>query len=480
MRNQISNNPAYHSVAEGLISINPEGIITGWNEEAERIFGYPAKEAVGENISLILCEAVFQNEKSIIRNLKKGGDEHYEAECKDKNGKRIFISFNAFPEKDTAGNLTGINQFIKDISAQKLADEKQAVLAAIVNSSDDAIISKTLDGIITSWNRSATRMFGFTEKEAIGKHISIIIPKDRISDEALIINNIRNGKKIDHFETLRAAKDGTKRHISLSVSPLKNSKGKIIGASKIARDISIRIEAEKQRELYTERLRELSNYKDEFMVMASHELKTPLTVILANLQILEIKMEEDPRKDFVEKTIRQVKKLSGLISNLLDVSKIHAGKLDLEPTLFDLNILIEEISSNLQRTTKNQEIIFNSHNKELMINADKGKIEQVVVNIIGNAIKYSSDSSKIIIDATRKGKNIVVDVSDEGIGIPEKDIGNIFLRFYRVSGSASSFAGSGVGLYISSEIIKSHAGKIWAESKIGKGSVFHFSIPAAN
>ena len=188
------------------------------------------------------------------------------------------------------GNVNGITQFVKDITEQKVADEKKATLASIVNSSDDAIISKTLDGIITSWNRSATKMFGFTEKEAIGKHISLIIPEDRISEETLIISNIRKGKKIDHFETIRAAKDGTKRYISLTVSPLKDSKGKIIGASKIARDISIRMDAEKQRDLYTQRIKELSDYKDEFMVMASHELKTPLTVIMANLQLLEMVM----------------------------------------------------------------------------------------------------------------------------------------------------------------------------------------------
>lgn len=479
MKSQKSNYSDIQTVEEGLVCINLDAIITEWNEIAEKIFGYSAEESVGENISLILCEAIFEKEKKIIRNLKKGNNENYEAECKDKNGKKIFISFTAFPVKDKMGKVIGITQFVKDISEQKLADEKQATLAAIVNSSDDAIISKTLDGIITSWNRSATKMFGFTEKEVIGKHISIIIPKDRISEETLIISNIRQGKKIDHFETIRAAKDGTKRYISLTVSPVKDRKGKIIGASKIARDISLKIEAEKQRELYTHRLQELSNYKDEFMVMASHELKTPLTVILANLQLLEMMMEEDPRKDFVERTVKQVNKLSGLISNLLDVSKIHAGKLTLDLALFDLNILIEEISSNLQRTTKNHVITFHNHHTKLIVNADRGKIEQVLVNIIGNAIKYSPDSGKIIIDATKKGKNIFVDIRDKGIGIPDKDIGNIFLRFYRVSGSASSFAGSGVGLYISSEIIKSHGGKIWAESKTGKGSVFHFSIPAA-
>lgn len=462
-----------------MICINLEGKITEWNDEAELIFGYSTEEAVGENISLVLCEEIFQKEKKIIRNLKKGNDEFFEAECRNKSGKRIYISFSASPKKNEVGKVIGITQFVEDITEQKLADEKQATLAAIINSSDDAIISKTLDGIITSWNRSATKMFGFTEKEALGKHISIIIPKDRLSEETLIISNIRRGNKIDHFETIRQAKDGTKKYISLTVSPVKNSKGKIIGASKIARDISIKAEAERQRELYTQRLKELNGFKDEFMTMASHELKTPLTVILINMQLLESMVSAGLQKDFVNKTINQVNKLSRLISNLLDVSKAQAGQLILEPELFDLNSLIEETCLNLQHTTNNQLITFNNYHQTLMVSADKNKIEQVVVNIITNAIKYSPNDGKIIINAVKKGKDILVGISDEGIGIPGKDIENIFMRFFRVSGSASSFAGSGVGLYIASEIIKMHGGKIWAESEIGKGSVFHFFLPVA-
>ena len=479
MKSKKMNSAALSQTDDALIIINPNGTITKWNDKAKKIFGYPAKESVGENISFIISKLVLNNQRDFFRNLKKGSKEQFEAVCINKKGKKLFILFSTFPSKDKKEKVSEILLIGKDISDQKLADEKKATLASIVNSSDDAIISKTLEGIITSWNRSATKMFGYTEKEAIGKHISIIIPKDRMDEETVIISNIRNGKRIDHFETIRASKDGTERHISLTVSPLKDSKGKIIGASKIARDISIRIEAEIQKQLFTERLQELNNYKDEFMVMASHELKTPLTVILANLQIAEMMMTGDPRKDFLDKAVNQAYKLSGLITNLLDVSKIQSGKLILNPTLFDLNILIEEISSNLQQTTTNHTIIFHNPNRKLMANADRERIEQVLINIIGNAIKYTPQKSEITIRAKKTGKNIKVEIYDKGIGIPDKDIRNIFLRFYRVSGSASSFSGSGIGLYISSEIIKRHGGQIWAESKIGKGSVFHFSIPSA-
>jgi len=361
-----------------------------------------------------------------------------------------------------------------------IAEEKQATLAAIVNSSDDAIISKTLDGIITSWNPAAAKMFGFTENEAIGKHISIIIPRDRLDEETMIIENLRAGKKIDHFETIRIAKDGTERNISLTISPVKNNDGRIIGASKIARDISVKIAAEKQRELYTQRLQELSEYKDEFMAMASHELKTPVTVILANLQVLQQIMATDTNVVYIDKTVKQVLKLSHLITDLLDVSKIHAGKLELNISLFNLNLLLRETVNNLQQTAQHHRLLFNENTEELMVNADRARIEQVIINLISNSIKYMPLPGNIIIDAYKKEGNVVVSVVDNGIGIAEKDLENIFLRFYRVSGPASTFSGSGIGLFISSEIIKAHHGQIWVESEIGKGSVFHFSIPAQN
>lgn len=465
---------------DAIIGKNLNGIITSWNPGATNLFGYTKEEAVGQPISLIIPKDCLVEEELIIENLRKGEKiEHFETVRIAKDGSEKFISLTISPIKNRIGEVIGASKIARDISYRDNEDEKKAILASIVSSSDDAIISKTLKGIITSWNESAHRMFGYTEQEAIGQHISLIIPKERFGEETRIIESVTKGQKIDHFETVRVAKDGTERYISLTVSPIKNSRGKIVGASKVARDISLRIEAEKQRNLYTERLQDLNKYKDDFMVMASHELKTPLTVIMANLQILHEMMEKDENSIFVKKAVKQVDKLSELIGNLLDVSKIQAGKLALKPVRFDLNVLLLDVINNLQQTTKTHQIVYKSSKKKIMITADRERMEQVVINIISNAIKYSRKAGEITVDVYKKDQEIIVSVKDEGIGIPQKDIENIFLRFYRVSGSASSFSGSGVGLYITSEIIKSHGGKIWAESKVGMGSVFHFSLPTA-
>jgi len=465
---------------DAIISKTLGGIITSWNPGATKLFGYTEQEAIGQHISLIIPKDCLVEEELIIENMRKGQKiDHFETVRIAKDGTEKLVSLTVAPIKNKNGEVIGASKIARDLSFKDSDEEKQARLAAIVSSSDDAIISKTLDGIITSWNQSAQKMFGYTDEEAIGKHISLIIPKDRLAEETRIIESLRRGEKIDHFETVRVAKDGTERQISLTISPIKNSRGKIIGASKVARDISLRIEAERQQALYTERLQELNKYKDEFMVMASHELKTPLTVIMANLQLLEELLKHDQNAIFVEKAVKQVEKLSELIGNLLDVSKMQAGKLVMNRTNFDLNELLDEVSNNLQQTT-NHKIVYHNKGVQLIVNGDRERIEQVIVNIITNAIKYSRQPCDIVLNAFKKDGKIMVNITDKGIGIPKKDIENIFLRFYRVSGSASSFSGSGVGLYISSEIIKSHEGSIWAESKLGKGSVFHFTLPAAS
>ena len=466
---------------DAIISKRLDGTITTWNNAAERIFGYTALEAVGNNITIIIPEELLPEEKDIIKKIKRGEIiEHYETVRKRKDGSRISIALTISPIKDGNGNTIGASKIARDITGEKESKRNEAMLAAIVDSSDDAIISKTLDGYITSWNFTAEKMFGYPANEAIGKHISIIIPPERIAEETIIIDNIRNGKKLDHFETVRVAKNGREINISLTVSPVKNSNGEIIGASKIARDISERAEIERQRQLYTNRLQELNNYKDDFMAMASHELKTPLTIVKSNLQILEHLMAVDSNVKFIHPTLKQVDKLTDLINNLLDVSKIQIGKLEINPAVFDLNILLQEIIDNIQQTLEDQKIYYKKQDDKLMAFADSSRIEQVVINVLTNAIKYSPGGTDVIVDAFEKGGKILVSIKDEGIGIPPEDLDKIFTRFYRVSGMAATFSGSGIGLYISSEIVKQHGGEMWVESTIGKGSVFYFTIPATD
>lgn len=469
------------SSQDAIISKDLKGIITSWNTAAEKIFEYSAQEAVGQHISIIIPEDLIEEEAMIINRVKSGERiDHYPTLRKTKSGRRVPIALSVSSIVDLNGEIIGVSKIARDISEQAISEEKQARLAAIIDSSDDAIISKDLNGVIKSWNPGAQRIFGYTEEEAIGKHITLIIPPELRDEETVIIGKIRKGEKVSHFDTLRVSKTGKMIHISLTVSPVRDRNGKIIGASKIGRDITERVELEQQRKMLTQRLQELNNYKDEFMAMASHELKTPLTVVKANLQILEQKLHTDSRVNFVDKALRQVNKLSDLISDLLDVSKIQSGKLELNKTTFDLIPFLKDITDSIQPTIAEHMIHFTyTRGEKIMVTADEERMEQVVINILTNAVKYSPSAKKVELEVAVRDGNAVVTIKDEGIGIADDDLDKIFTRFFRVRGLASTFSGSGIGLYISAEIIKRHDGDIGVESEPGKGSTFYFSIPLA-
>lgn len=394
------------------------------------------------------------------------------------DGTRRYLIAHPEPIFNSSGSLIGAVNTLVDITEQKNSEEKHAMLAAIIESSVDAIISKTLKGIITSWNIGAEQIFGYSESEVIGKHISILIPPNRIPEENIIINNIKSGNRVEHFETIRIAKNGREIPISLTVSPIKNSRGQIIGASKIARDITIQNEARQKLHLYNKQLEKINSYKDEFIGMASHELKTPLTSVNLYLQMLQRSETNEQNKKFITQSVSQLNKLNCLVSDLLDVSKIQSGKLLLRPDSFEVNELIYEVAKIMQETNNSHAIEIKSSitNKKFII-ADKHRLEQVMINLLTNAIKYSPNSDRVVINVIDKGEKIKVSVTDFGIGVPDDQQEKIFTRFYRIEELGPSYSGLGIGLYISSEIITSHGGHLWIESIPGMGSTFSFEIP---
>jgi len=349
------------------------------------------------------------------------------------------------------------------------AIKKQAMLAAIIDSSEDAIISKTLEGIITSWNQAARQMFGYDEAEVIGRHISLLIPHDRQQEEDMIIDRVRNGLKVQHFETLRQTKDGRLIPISLTISPIKATDGTIIGASKIARDISEQVKAR-------EEIRMLNARKDEFIGIAGHELRTPITTIKGYLQLMEEQAETGLARDFLGKALRQVNKLNMLIGDLLDVSKIQSGKLQYNMIACHLLPLIREGVETVQQIYPNHAIDLILPAEDPIITADGAKIEQVLINFLNNAVKYSPDTARIEVKVITSEDQAIVSVKDFGIGIPSQHLEDIFNRYFRAHPDSSS-GGLGLGLYISKEIVLRHCGDIRVESKEGEGSVFYFSLP---
>jgi PAS domain S-box-containing protein len=230
---------------DAIVSKTLEGIITSWNRGAERLFGYTAAEAVGQHITLIIPKDRRAEEDDVLARLRRGERiDHFETIRQTKDGRQVHVSLTVSPVRDGQGAIIGASKVARDITERHQSAELRTRLAAIVDSSDDAIVSKTLVGVVTSWNRGAERLFGYTAAEAVGQHISLIIPANRKAEEDDVLARLRRGQRIEHFETVRQAKDGRQVYISLTVSPVRDAKGTIIGASKVARNITERIHAE--------------------------------------------------------------------------------------------------------------------------------------------------------------------------------------------------------------------------------------------
>jgi PAS domain S-box-containing protein len=269
---------------DAIISKDLNSIISSWNAAAERIFGYSAQEAIGQPITLIIPSELRDEETHIIRRLRAGERiEHYETVRVTKTGERVDLSLTISPIKDSRGNIIGASKIARDISERRLAEQTQARLAAIVESSHDAVISKDMNGIIKSWNGAAERIFGYSAKEAIGQLITLIIPPEIREEEAEILARIRKGELIEHFETTRVTKNGKRINVSLTVSPIKDFHGRVIGASKIARDISESQRTETDLRKKQELLRAAFTQTYSFLAI----LSTDGTVFEANRAALE-------------------------------------------------------------------------------------------------------------------------------------------------------------------------------------------------
>lgn len=366
--------------------------------------------------------------------------------------------------------------------ASVLQSETNALLAAIIESSDDAIVSKTLDGIIQSWNRAAEVMFGYTAAEATGRHITLIIPPELRHEEDEILAKLRRGERIAHFETIRRTKDGRDLNISLTVSPIRDASGQVIGASKVARDITERksLERDRERLLRWERdtrkqLSDAVSARDEFIAVAAHELRNPLHVVHLTLQLLQRASTDSPRMaELVEKAGFQLRRLNTLVERLLDVTRVRSGTFELFRENFDMSVLVREIVARFANEPPATRIALEV-DATIRGSWDRLRIDQVLTNLLSNAVKYGT-RNPIGISASSDGSRVTVKVRDEGIGIGEEELPRIFDRFERLN-AGSGREGLGLGLWIAKIIVEAHGGAILAESEVGKGSVFTVTLP---
>jgi PAS domain S-box-containing protein len=362
-------------------------------------------------------------------------------------------------------------------------------LAAIVESSDDAIIGKTLEGTIMDWNGGAERLYGYTAAEMIGRPIALLIPRDRPDELPAIMERLMRGERIDHYETERITKDGRRISVSVSISPIRNAAGRLVGAAAIARDISERRRHELEREELLARERQSRaeaeaalRVRDEFLSIASHELRTPLATLngYAQLALRRLARDGHLQPDRIADALRaittQSDKLNSLLSQLLDVSRLELGKLELERRPTDVVELVEQVV-NGARTRDGERDITVCGPRSLAAEVDPLRLEQVLTNLLDNAIKYSPVGTSIEVDVvSAAAEALEIRVRDHGLGIPPERRQQIFERFYQAHGNGHK-SGMGLGLFVSREIVELHGGTISAEFPEDGGSRFVVWLP---
>jgi PAS domain S-box-containing protein len=357
----------------------------------------------------------------------------------------------------------------------------RAWLAAIIDSSDDAIVSKTLEGVITSWNTAAERMFGYTASEVIGRSITVIIPPDRLFEETEVIRKIRLGELVDHFETVRVRKDGRPIEISLTVSPIRGDDGQIVGASKIARDISDRKRIERERDALLLATQEASRSKDVFLAMLGHELRNPLNAIVTGIRLLKEVGSPEPAAVRAREIIsRQTQNLTKLVNDMLDVGRAVTGKIELDLETFDLGEIVRGCVSVLSGGGNFAHHALRTEIGTVSVHADRVRVEQIVENLVSNALKYTPSGGWIRIAVARQGDKAVLEVADNGIGMSPELCRKVFDLFVQGESKLErSQGGLGLGLTLVQRLAALHGGSAVASSEgPGRGSHFVIRLPA--
>jgi len=376
-----------------------------------------------------------------------------------------------------------------DVTARKRDEETLLHFAAIVESSNDAIISKNLDGTITSWNPAAERLFGYAAGEVKGRSIEFLFPPDRLDEERQILAKLKRGERIEHFETVRVRKDGRAVDVSVTISPVKDGSGQIIGISKMARDITDRRRAEEEirrlnRELEqrvherTAQLEVANRELEAFSYSVSHDLRAPLRAIdgfsRALLEDCANKLD-DRSKSHLERVCSASRHMNQLIDDLLDLSRVSRG--ELRRMTVDLSAMARGIAAELQQTQPHRSAEFVIETG-LVAHFDASLIRIVLTNLLGNAWKFTGKLAQSRIEfGSAPGKDQrACFVRDNGAGFDMAYSGKLFGAFQRLH-SVTEFEGTGVGLATVQRIVHRHGGHVWAEGAVGKGSVFYFTLP---
>jgi PAS domain S-box-containing protein len=465
---------------DAMVIVDRHGRIVLVNAQTEKLFDYRRSELIGEPVEILVPDRLRSNHlrhrsgyymDPKVRSMGSG----LELYGRRRNASEFPVEISLSPLETEEGIL--VLTAIRDVSERRKAEELRFQLAAIVDSSDDAIIGEGLDGVILSWNRGAERLFGYTAREAIGQPISLLLPAGREGEEPAIIERLKHGERVEPFETVRRHKDGREIDVSVTISPIYDSGSRIIGASKVARDISERKRAEAAAARAKEAAEAASHELEAFSYSVAHDLRTPLRGIdgfsQALLEAYGDKLDPEGRR-YLGRVRESAQHMAQLIESLLALAGVTRG--DLRRDRVDLSQLARATADNLRATHPDREVEFLIED-DLTATGDGRLLGVVLDNLFGNAWKFTRGRARarIVLSCLRQGGQPVFSVRDNGAGFDMAYASKLFGVFQRLH-TTNEFEGTGIGLATVQRIVRRHGGRIWAEGKVDAGATFYFTL----
>ena len=497
----------FEAVPDAMVAVNPEGVIVQVNSQTQNLFGYTQGELIGQPVEMLVPTGQREQHHHHRERFRQQPETRRMGALMDlrgrrKNGSEFPVEIGLSPVRTESGML--VLSAIRDISDRKRIEEElrrahealaaskdrqlldyQNRLALIVDSSQDAIIGKDLSGTITHWNKGAERIYGYTAEEVIGKNISILAPKDRPDEIPGILEKIRRGERVEYFETVRVRKDGQHLNVSISVSPIRDSHGKIVGASAIARDVTSQKRSE-------DLLRQAQKMEAVGRLAGgvAHDFNNILGIVTACCELLRTRIESNGLSQYIDNIQEASRRGSSLTRQLLAFSR---RQVSMQPRLLDLNETLKDVVKLLRPLMGDDvQVIVRQGTDSAVVESDPAQLDQIVMNIAVNARDAMPKGGKLILETSlqefdaalaeqhppmKAGRYVLLAISDNGVGMDAVTLSKIFDPFFTTKGTGK---GTGLGLATVYGIVKQSGGHIWVYSELNRGTTFKIYLPAAD
>jgi two-component system sensor histidine kinase/response regulator len=470
------------SSPDALLVCDTDLVLTDINEQAMQLTGFPRTELVGVRLPALFAE-FDRVAEAAARSIENGLVRDVELMLVTKDAQRIPVSINASVFRDGSGAARGVLVAVRDASEHKRFEKERMLLASIVETTGEAIFTESPDLTITSWNAAAERLLGYSASEVIGRSAALLVPLDRRGELVDRLHRFEKSAKWERVETVRLRKDGTLVEIAMTASPINDSQGRLTAISITGHDISSRRRMEGELTSARDTALEAARLKSEFLANMSHEIRTPLNSIIGMTGLLLDSTLNAEQQEYANDVRESGETLLTLINEILDFSKIAAGKMVFEDLNFELRGAVEgavEVVIDQARRKGLEITVSIDSDAPHMLHGDPARLRQVLLNLLANAIKFT-ERGEIGVAVSKLSENpreavLRFEVRDTGIGIPESKRHLLFQPFTQLDASTNRhFGGTGLGLSIAREIVARMDGSIAVTSTEGAGSTFWFT-----